>query len=123
MLGKKLKKNDFTIIIENLIENSNRIMKVYLKIHHFNSMETVACCDEELLNQVFKEGNLRIEISDQFFGGNLIKLEKAIEILKEVSFFNIVGENIIKKAIDYKILSKNGFRYINGIPMALKMMF
>ncbi len=98
-------------------------MKVYLKIHHFNSTETVACCDEELLNQVFKEGNLRIEISNQFFGGNVIKLEEAIEILKEASFFNIVGENIIKKAIDYKILSKNGFQYINGIPMALKMVF
>lgn len=98
-------------------------MKVYLKIHLKHEIETIACCDEKLLNQVFKEGNLRIEISNQFFGGKLINLEDAIEILKEASYFNIVGENIISKAIDYKILPKEGIRSINGVPMALKMMF
>lgn len=98
-------------------------MKVYLKIHLKDEIETIACCDEKLLNQVFKEGNLRIEISNQFFGGKLINLEDAIEILKEASYFNIVGENIISKAIDYKILPKEGVRSINGVPMALKMMF
>lgn len=98
-------------------------MKVYLKIHLKDEIETIACCDEKLLNQVFKEGNLRIEISNQFFGGKLINLEEAIEILKEAPYFNIVGENITSKAIDYKILPKEGIRSINGVPMALKMMF
>ena len=98
-------------------------MKVYLKIHLKDEIETIACCDEDLLNQVFKEGNLRIEISNQFFGGKLIYLEDAIEILKEASYFNIVGENITSKAIYYKILPKEGVRCINGVPMALKMMF
>ena len=98
-------------------------MKVYLKIHITDEIETIACCDEDLLNQVFKEGNLRIEISNQFFGGKLINLEDAIEILKEASYFNIIGKNITRKAIDYKILPKEGVRSINGVPMALKMMF
>ena len=40
-------------------------MKVYLKIHLKDEIETIACCDEKLLNQVFKEGNLRIEISNR----------------------------------------------------------
>ncbi len=95
-------------------------MRVFLKIHVQGELETIACCDEELLNQVFKEGNLKIEISNQFFGGKLINLEDAVEILREASYFNIVGENIIKKAIDYKIV--NHYKTICGIPMALKMM-
>ncbi|MBA7643980.1 hypothetical protein ES703_51715 [subsurface metagenome] len=57
-------------------------MKVYLKVHIKEEFEIIACCDEELLNQVFKEGNLRIEISNQFFEGKLIALEEAISILK-----------------------------------------
>lgn len=97
-------------------------MKIYIKIHIKNDLETIACCDEELLNQVFKEGNLRIEISNQFFGGRLIHLEDAISILKEASCFNIVGEKIINKAIECKIFSEEGVRFINGIPIALKMM-
>ena len=98
-------------------------MKVYLKVHSKNEIETIACCDEEILNKVFKQDNLRIEISSQFFGGTLINIEEAVEILKNASFFNIVGKNITKKAIDCKILPHEGVRFINGVPMALKMMF
>jgi len=98
-------------------------MKVFLKIHVRNDIETVAACDEELLNQVFMEGNLRIEISNHFFGGNLMQLEDAIDILKHAPYFNIVGKNIIDKAIDNELLPKGGIWSINGVPMAMKMMF
>jgi len=97
-------------------------MKVYLKIHIRDDCETIACCDEELLNQVFIEGHLRIEISNRFFGGKLIRIEDALDVLKHASFFNIVGEKIIEKAIDCKLLPREGVRFINGVPMAIKMM-
>ncbi|HUW88944.1 MAG TPA: DUF424 family protein [Candidatus Nanopelagicaceae bacterium] len=98
-------------------------MKVYLKIHRHSDIETIACCDEALLNQIFTEGKLRIEISSTFFGGDLLAIDKAIEILRGASYFNIVGENITNMAIAQKILSKEGVRKINNIPMAMKMMF
>ena len=98
-------------------------MKVFLKIHFKNEIETVACCDEDLLNQVFKEGNLKIKISNQFFGGSLITMEEAIVILKQAPYFNIVGENIINEAVSCRILPIEGVRSINGVPMAMKMMF
>ncbi len=102
-------------------------MKVYLKIHNrqtvYDFITTVACCDEGLLNKVFKEGNLRIEISNQFFGEKLINLEEAIDILKQAPYFNIVGKNIVNKAIDHKLLTKDGVQNINGVPMAMKMIF
>ena len=62
-------------------------MKVYLKIHRYSDTETIACCDEALLNQIFTEGNLRIEISSTFFGGDLLAIDKAIEILRGASYF------------------------------------
>ena len=98
-------------------------MKVYLKIHRRNDIETVACCDEDLLNKVFTEGNLRIEINSNFYGGDLLNIEQAIEILSEASYFNIVGENITNKAVTLHLLPNEGVRKINSIPMAMKMMF
>ena len=98
-------------------------MRVYLKIHTNPRFETVACCDERLLNKIVKEGNLRIEINERFYGGTLMEIEQAIEILIRASYFNIVGANIIEKAIANGILPKEGVRTINGIPMAIKMMF
>ena len=98
-------------------------MKVYLKIHRRSDMDTVACCDEALLNKIFIEGNLRIEISSTFFEGELLSIDKAIEILREASYFNIIGDNITNMAITQKIIAKEGVRKINNIPMAMKMMF
>lgn len=98
-------------------------MKVYLKIHRQNGIDTVACCDELLLNQILIEGKLKVEISDRFFGGDLLSIDKAVELLKKALYFNIVGENITNKAIALKILSKEGVKKINNIPMAIKMMF
>lgn len=96
-------------------------MQVYLKVHIKEDIETIACCDAELLNQVFKEGNLRIEISKRFFGGKLLNLKEAILILENASYFNIVGEKIIKKAIECEIIQH--YKTICGVPMALRMMF
>ncbi|MBY9012386.1 MAG: DUF424 family protein [Candidatus Lokiarchaeota archaeon] len=98
-------------------------MKVYLKIHRRNDIDTVACCDEDLLNRIFTEGNLRIEINSSFFGGELLDIEQAMEILKMASYFNIVGENVTNKAIALQLLPKEGVRKINDIPMAMKMVF
>lgn len=98
-------------------------MNVYLKIHHNNEIETVACCDEPLLKKVFKEGNLRIEITEQFFSGTLLNINDAIEILMHAKYFNIVGKNIIEKAISHNIIPKEGVQTIGGVPIAMKMMF
>jgi hypothetical protein len=97
-------------------------LKVYLKIHYIRDDATIACCDEKLLNKVFKEGNLKIEVSNAFFGGELITLESAIEILKKASCFNIVGEKVIEEAINCDLLPRESVKIINGIPMAIKMM-
>ncbi len=98
------------------------VLKVYIKIHSRSDIETVACCDEHLLNQCFKEGDLKLDISEHFFGGNLIALDDAIEIIKGAQCFNIVGEHIIDAAVINKILPKDCARKIAGVPMAMKMM-
>ena len=98
-------------------------MRVYLKVHSTPRFETIACCDEKLLNKVFKQDNLKIEITERFYGGTLMQIEEAIQILLKSSFFNIVGTNIIEFAITRGIVPKEGVRMINGIPMAMKMMF
>ena len=52
-----------------------------------------------------------------------MQIEEAIDILLKSSFFNIVGNNIIDLAITHGIVPKEGVQLINGVPMAMKMMF
>ena len=71
-------------------------MKVFIKFHVKNEIETVAACDEELLNQVFKEGNLRIEISNQFFGGTLRDNLASLGLARQLGFKEVEDIHFLK---------------------------
>jgi len=98
-------------------------MYVYLKIHSQGVSEIVAACDDNLLNKELCEQNLRLKISHDFYGEKLIDIDEAIDIISRASNFNIIGDNIIKKAVEYGIVHKLGIKKINNVPMALKMIF
>lgn len=80
----------------------------------------VASCDHELLDKTIKEGPLAIKVSSKFYGDKKIDIndDECIRNLKNATMTNLVGKNIIKKAIDLKIIHKNAIIYINGIPHA-----
>lgn len=98
-------------------------MRVYLKIHSQGVSKVIAVCDDDLLNKELCENSLRLMISHDFYGGNLIDIEKAIDLLSMSSNFNIVGNNIIRKAIESGIIHKSSIKKIDNVPMAIKMMF
>ncbi len=96
-------------------------MQVYLKIHTQGDIEVIAVCDNDLIEKELCEENLKIKISNHFYRGKLVDIDYAIEILSNCANFNIVGKNIIKKALKYGIIHKSSIRKVNNIPMALKM--
>lgn len=98
-------------------------MYVYLKIHSQGVSEVVAACDDSLLNKELCEENLRLKISHDFYGGKLIDIDEAIDIISRASNFNIIGDNIIKKAVEYGIIQKSCIKKIDNVPMALRMIF
>lgn len=96
-------------------------MQVYLKIHSRGDIEIVAACDDDLLNQELRENELRIKITGDFYGGSLVDIDHAIDVLSDCPSFNIIGKNIISKAINCGIVHKSSIRKINDVPMAIKM--
>ena len=64
---------------------------------------------------------MKVIISKEFYGGKLVNIEHATDILSECQNFNIVGKNIISKAITCGIVHESSIRKIKDVPMALKM--
>ncbi|MHA1870797.1 MAG: DUF424 domain-containing protein [Promethearchaeota archaeon] len=95
-------------------------MKVYIKIHIQGSNQVIAGCDPELIGKTLKSNKLEIHISENFYKGDLIEIEKAMYILKHSSNINIIGKKIVNACIEEKIIPKEGVLYINEIPMAIK---
>ncbi|RLE51170.1 MAG: DUF424 domain-containing protein [Candidatus Methanomethylicota archaeon] len=85
----------------------------------------VAVCDADILGKTFREGRLKIEVKESFYGGKLVSLEEALAALKEASIGNIVGKEIVKSAIEEGIIHKDAVIWIGGQPHAqfIKMFY
>ncbi|MHA1409287.1 MAG: DUF424 domain-containing protein [Candidatus Odinarchaeia archaeon] len=90
-------------------------MDCYLKKTRVDNDIVVAVCDKEVLGKKFKEGKLRLDVSEHFYGGTLITLENAIAEIKASSIANIVGNKIISEAIRQGIVHELSVIKIAGI--------
>jgi hypothetical protein len=93
-----------------------------VKIHE-SYRKIIAVCDESLIGKKFEEGNVQLDIRQDFYEGELMNEEEVIELLKDAatedSTFNIVGEDSIKSAIKAGIIDEKGLIRVQGIPHAL----
>lgn len=96
-----------------------------VKIHD-SYRKIIAICDSELLGKRFEEGNMQIEVSEVFYGGEEKEEEEVVELLqdlyKEDATFNLVGQKSVNAAIKAGIISKEGVIRIQRIPHALGLL-
>jgi hypothetical protein len=85
--------------------------------------DIVAICDSELLGKNFEEGNFQLDVKESFFKGEKMSEEEVLEIIEGMSAedatFNIVGERAVSVALKSGIISEEGIRKIQGIPVGL----
>ena len=83
----------------------------------------MAICDKELINKKFEEGKRQLDLRENFYKGDLLEKEKAIEKIKleagNDATFNIVGSKATNAAKEAGIISEESIDKIQGIPFAL----
>lgn len=85
----------------------------------FQGSTMVNICDNDILGRSLQEGELRIDIHDGYFGGELVDKEKAIESLRRCEIANLVGKKIVGLAISEKLADPRAIRLIDGIPFLM----
>ncbi len=93
-------------------------MKIYVKIYRIQGEVLLAACDEELLGKTFREGELKLEVKERFYGGELREVEDLGGLLAEATIANLVGERCVSKAIELGYVDSERVLYIEGIPHA-----
>ena len=89
----------------------------WCKIHSVKGQIIVAICDKDLLGKkIGKE--LKINVSEAFYGEDLIDEKKASELMGRSAICNILGKNIIELAIEKKFITKENIMFIGDIPHA-----
>ncbi|MHA1916948.1 MAG: DUF424 domain-containing protein [Candidatus Ranarchaeia archaeon] len=103
-------------------EKKLKKQKVYMKEHLTQENYTLAVCDENTLGKKFTKGKLSITVTPLFYQGELVSIEKAIDVLKEAPNSNLVGNNIVKAAVKANIIQKDAVLKIGKTTHAQKML-
>lgn len=78
----------------------------------------LAIADRHLVGKTFEEKNIQLEVSEEFYSGQICGEEEAVKIAKESTIINAVGNNIIRLLTENKLIQKDRILKIGGIPHA-----
>ena len=90
------------------------LMDVYVRTIRTAAEVLVAACDCDVLGNVFEESNLHLEVNKDFYCGNAVTLDECNRFLSEATILNLVGEKIVKKAIELGLVNPGNVLKIGG---------
>lgn len=93
-------------------------MEVYVKIRKWGRQVLLAACDAEILGKTLKDSNITFEVSEKFYKGYKTSVDEAIDLIEESTIVNLVGTNIVKRAIERGYVHPEAVIKICGIPHA-----
>ena len=80
-------------------------------------------CDVELIGMNLEQGDLVIDISKEYFQQEIIEEFQAERLLRLCSIANLVGERIVKLAIDLRFAKEMSIKRISGVPFLMIFKF
>ncbi len=93
-----------------------------LRIHRHPDEVILAVCDESILGETFRGDGLKIEVSEGFYGGDIVSEEEVRNAFRNFTMLNIVGNEIVEFAIAEGIIHPDNVIVIGGIKHAQAVM-
>ena len=94
-------------------------MPFAVKLQNYQQNKMLNICDAELLGKNIVEGELTMNISENYYGEKFVEKEEAEDLLKTSTIINMVGENTVSLSIDLGIGNENGIKTISGVPFLI----
>jgi hypothetical protein len=85
----------------------------------WKNASVVNVCDAELIGRTLVEGKLKMHISKDFFGGELLEEEEALKLIKDSPMVSLAGERSVNIALSNKLGSPQAVREIEGVPFLM----
>lgn len=78
----------------------------------------LAICDVEILGRTLREGKIVFCVKEDFYKGRRVNVEEAVSMIENSTIVNMVGRNIVKKAIEKGYVHPEAVLNIEGVPHA-----
>jgi len=93
-------------------------MEAYMKLRKIGNNVLLAICDAEILGKILHEGKIVFHVKEEFYGGIRVNVEDAIAMIKNSTIVNMIGRNVVEKAIEEGYVHPEAVINIEGIPHA-----
>ena len=91
---------------------------MYLKTYKSGTEVIVAVCDKDILGKTLKEGDVTVEVSEEFYKGDVASEEQVIAALAGATSANLFGKRTIECAIECGALEPECVMIIDSVPHA-----
>jgi len=91
---------------------------VYANVRRWGQNVLLALCDADLLGTVLRDGRIVFEVREDFYKGLKISVEEAIDLIGQSTIINMVGKNIVRKALEKGLVHPQAILKISGVPHA-----
>jgi hypothetical protein len=85
----------------------------------WKSSALVNVCDAELVGRTLSEGKLKMHISKDFFGGELVEEDEVVKIIRDSAILSLAGVRSVNIALANKLGSPQAVREIQGVPFLM----
>jgi uncharacterized protein len=75
-------------------------------------------CDTEILGKTLREGKIVFCVKEDFYRGTRVDVEEAVSMIESSTIVNMVGKNVVKKAIEKGFVHPEAVLKIEGVPHA-----
>jgi hypothetical protein len=93
-------------------------LEAYAKLKTMGKNVLLAICDAEILGKKLREGKLTFHVKEDFYKGTRLDIEEALCMIENSTIVNMIGKNVVTKAIEKGYVHPQAVLNIEGIPHA-----
>ncbi len=92
--------------------------ETYASIRKVGRKAILALCDAEILGKTLHDGRIVFHVSREFYEGARVDVEEAMVMIGNFSIVNMIGKNVVGRAIEKGLVHPEGVLNIEGVPHA-----
>ena len=93
-------------------------MQVYMNLKKVGKNVLLAMCDADILGRTLCEGKIVFHVKEDFYKGRKVHVDEAMLMIENSTIVNMVGKNVVGKAIEKGYVHPEAVLHIEGIPHA-----
>ena len=93
-------------------------LNVYMNLKRIGNNVLLAICDAEILGKTLREGKIVFNVKEEFYKGARVNIEEAVAMIENSTIVNMIGKNVVKKAMEKGYVHPEAILNIEGIPHA-----